>query len=217
MDSFQKSPFFSPPMSYSALGPVQGFPGGSEMNNRPANAGDTGVIPGVGKISGEGRKPLQYSCLGNPMDRGACLWGLKRIRHDSATKPQPGDHAALSLLSPCVGTVLNYVWLCDPMDPPGSSVHGIFQARILEWVAISYSRGSSRPRDRTCVSHVSFTGRQNLYHHATWASFLSPPRLLSFLWSLIVSQLSYFFMTLTVWKTTGQASRTKFLNFCSSQ
>ena len=39
--------------------------------------------------------------------------------------------------------------LCDPMDCslPGSSVHGIFQAEILEWVAISFSRGSSRPRD----------------------------------------------------------------------
>ena len=44
--------------------------------------------------------------------------------------------------------------LCDPVDcsPPGSSVHGILQARILEWVAISSSRGSSRPRDRTCIS-----------------------------------------------------------------
>ena len=44
--------------------------------------------------------------------------------------------------------------LCDPMDysPPGSSVHGIFQARILEWIAISSSRGSSRPRDQTRVS-----------------------------------------------------------------
>ena len=42
---------------------------------------------------------------------------------------------------------------CDPMDcsPPGSSVHGISQARILEWVAISFSRESSRPRDRTWV------------------------------------------------------------------
>ena len=41
--------------------------------------------------------------------------------------------------------------LCDPMDcsPPGSPVHGISQARILEWVAISSSRGSSQPRDRT--------------------------------------------------------------------
>ena len=41
--------------------------------------------------------------------------------------------------------------LCNPMDSsqPGSSIHGIFQARILEWIAISFSRGSSRPRDRT--------------------------------------------------------------------
>ena len=47
--------------------------------------------------------------------------------------------------------------LCDPMDcsPPGSSVHGIFQTRILECVAISVSRGSSRPRDRTQVSHIA--------------------------------------------------------------
>ena len=44
--------------------------------------------------------------------------------------------------------------LCDSMycSPPGSSVHGIFQAKILEWVAISFSRGSSSPRDWTCVS-----------------------------------------------------------------
>ena len=43
--------------------------------------------------------------------------------------------------------------LCDPVDyrPPGSSVHGISQARILEWVAIFFSRGYSRPRDRTHV------------------------------------------------------------------
>ena len=39
--------------------------------------------------------------------------------------------------------------LCDPMDCslPGSSVHGIFQAIVLEWIAISFSRGSSQPRD----------------------------------------------------------------------
>ena len=44
-----------------------------------------------------------------------------------------------------------------PVDcsPPGSSIHGILQARILEWVAISFSRGSSRPRDRTQVSHIA--------------------------------------------------------------
>jgi len=49
--------------------------------------------------------------------------------------------------------------LCDPMDcsPPGFSVHKILQARILKWVAIPFSRGSSRPRDRTWVSCI--TGR----------------------------------------------------------
>ena len=58
----------------------------------------------------------------------------------------------------------------DPMDcrPTGSSVHGIFQARILEWVAISYSRGSSQPRNRTRDSFVCYTGRRILYHWATW-------------------------------------------------
>ena len=47
--------------------------------------------------------------------------------------------------------------LCHPMDcsPPGSSVHGILQARILEWVAILFSRGSSQPRDQTQVSHIA--------------------------------------------------------------
>ena len=47
--------------------------------------------------------------------------------------------------------------LCNPMDcsPPGSPIHGILQARTLEWVAISFSRGSSWPRDWTQVSHVA--------------------------------------------------------------
>ena len=58
--------------------------------------------------------------------------------------------------------------LCDPVDcnPPGSSVHEIFQARILKWVAISCSGGSSQPRGQTCISCVSCIGRQILYHCA---------------------------------------------------
>ena len=46
---------------------------------------------------------------------------------------------------------------CDPIDCnlPGSSVHGILQARMLEWVAISFSRGSSQPRNRTQVSYTA--------------------------------------------------------------
>ena len=56
--------------------------------------------------------------------------------------------------------------LCNLMDcsPLGSSAHGIFQARILESVAISFSRGSSQPGDRTHVSCVSCIGRQILSH-----------------------------------------------------
>ena len=47
--------------------------------------------------------------------------------------------------------------LCDPMDysPPGSSVHGILQTRILKWVVIPFSRGSSQPRDQTQVSRIA--------------------------------------------------------------
>ena len=47
--------------------------------------------------------------------------------------------------------------LCDPMDSnlPGSSVYGILQARILEWVAIPFSRGCSQSRDKTQVSHIA--------------------------------------------------------------
>ena len=54
----------------------------------------------------------------------------------------------------------------DAMDCslPGSSVHGILQARILEWIAIPSSRGSSKPRDQIHISYVSFIGRWVIYH-----------------------------------------------------
>ena len=56
--------------------------------------------------------------------------------------------------------------LCHPIDcnPPGSSVHGILQVRILEWVAVPSSRASSGPRDWVCISYVSWIGRWVLYH-----------------------------------------------------
>ena len=77
-------------------------------------------------------------------------------------------------LSIALALSFSRVWLfCDPMDcsPPGSSVHGILQAKILEWVAISFSRGSSWPRDQTLIFCIH---RQILYHWATWeAPYLS--------------------------------------------
>ena len=60
--------------------------------------------------------------------------------------------------------------LCDPMDCslPGSSVHGISQVRIQEWVAISFFKGFSQPRNRTYISCISCIGRWLLYHCTTW-------------------------------------------------
>ena len=65
----------------------------------------------------------------------------------------------------CAKLLQSCLTICNPMDCslPGSSVHGILQARILEWVAISYSRGSSQLKDQTHVSCVSYAGRQALY------------------------------------------------------
>ena len=57
----------------------------------------------------------------------------------------------------CVLSCFSLVWLCNPTDHswvPGSSVHGILQARILEWVAMPCSRGSSQPEDWTHISYV---------------------------------------------------------------
>ena len=105
--------------------------------------------------------PLQYSCLENSTDRGD--WqgivhgGHKELDMTRATEQtqlifsilcceisQYWDLLTFILLS-VSSAVGEWLILCDPMDcsPPGSSVHRILQARILEWVAIPFSRGSS--------------------------------------------------------------------------
>ena len=62
-----------------------------------------------------------------------------------------------------------------PWDFPGEPVHGISQARILEWVAISSFRGSSQPRDGTHFTCISCFGRQILDHCATWKAYFGGP------------------------------------------
>jgi len=70
--------------------------------------------------------------------------------------------------APCCYSLVakSHPTLCNPMDcyVPGSSVHGIFQARMLKWVAISFSRVFSWPRDQTCIFCI---GRRILYYWAT--------------------------------------------------
>ena len=79
----------------------------------------------------------------------------------SPAMPSPGSWQAVlenNTFSYCSCLVIKSCpTLCDPMDcsSPGSSVLGIRQARILEWIIISFSRGSSQPKNRNCVSSIS--------------------------------------------------------------
>ena len=75
-----------------------------------------------------------------------CLGGMAYVASAGSLQSSEGSEVAQSSLT-----------LFDPMDCslPGSSVHGIFQAKVLEWVAISFSRGSFQPRDRTWVSYTA--------------------------------------------------------------
>ena len=74
---------------------------------------------------------------------------------------EPCGFSTISGAARLVGTFVlvaqSCLTLCDPMDcsTPGSSVHGILQASMLEWVAMPFPRGSSQPRDRTQVSHTA--------------------------------------------------------------
>ena len=75
----------------------------------------------------------------------------------------------------CLLSRFSHVWFCDPTDcsPPGSSVHGILQARRLEWAAIFSSTGSSWPRDETRVSmSPALTSRFFTTSATTWMPYL---------------------------------------------
>ena len=90
---------------------------------------------------------------------------------------QPGTRCYYSWVCVCVCVCAHSIdqsclTLCNPMDCSlsGSSVQGSFQARILELVTISSSRGSFQSRDRICISCVSCISRQMFYHWVTWES-----------------------------------------------
>ena len=97
-------------------------------------------------------------------------------RLSDAEDGQIGDGLILLTFPPtrhhhtCVLSRFSRVWLCDPVDhsPPGSSVHRILQATVLEGVAVPSSRASSQRRERTRVVYISCTGRQVLHTSATW-------------------------------------------------
>ena len=83
-------------------------------------------------------------------------------KSEAGRKHMPPWHACV-----CACCHFSLVWLlCDPIhgSPPGSSIHGILQATILQWVAMPSSRGSPWPRDGICHSYISCIGRYILYH-----------------------------------------------------
>ena len=124
----------------------------------------TGILTGITWLNQRGRtlfpkslcwimfslkngNPLQYSCLENPMDRGA--WQAT-VHGVAGSWTCLSDYHSIEHLNCCCACLhQSCLTLCDPMDckPPGPSVHGILQASILEWVAIPFSRGSSWFKD----------------------------------------------------------------------
>ena len=114
----------------------------------------------LGKIEGRRRRRQQR------------MRGLDSIINSMDMNEQtPGDNEGQWSLS--AKSLQSCPTLWDPMDCslPGSSVSGILQARVLEWVAISSSRGSSWPRDWTLVSYVSCIGRQVFTTSTTWEAW----------------------------------------------
>ena len=110
--------------------------------------------------------PLQYSGLENSMD---C------IVHGVAKRQTQLSNFYFHFMLSC----FSCVWLCNPIDcsPPGSSVHGILQARILEWVSIPSSRWSSRPRDWTRVVSLTSPALANRFFttNSTWECIILIP------------------------------------------
>ena len=117
---------------------------------------------------------LQWIFLTQELNRGLlhCRQILYQLSYQGSPK-YPHRHYQFDLshlrhknLCVCSVAQLYLTLSCNPMDysPPGTSAHGIFQARILEWGAISSSKVSSRPRDQTCISFIACICRHILYH-----------------------------------------------------
>ena len=164
-----------------------GFPGSSAGKESACNAGDPSSIPGSGRSPGEGRDyPLQYPCAflvaqmvkNLPTIWETWVWSLgwedppwrQAWEPTLAWSGMAKKRSLASLVTKCFQH-------CDPIvwRPPGSSLHGIFQARILEWIAISYSITGVYLLYKCCVS-VCYTAKPTGY-----TVFIYPPLFISFL------------------------------------
>ena len=122
------------------------------------------LLPSVGQVPFEFLDSQSFNIIDAP-----CFF-TKPLEIVKAAYYREGDYVFPSHVQVC------WVSPCDPMDysPPSSSVHGILQARIREWVAMSSSRGSSRPKDWTHISFVYCIGSWVLYHKCHLGSPFHP-------------------------------------------
>ena len=109
------------------------------VKNVPANAGDMGSTPGSGRSPEENSNPLQYSCLDSHGQRS--LVGYSPRGHKESDTPVQLSTQNSTAAAAAAKSLQSCLTLCDPTDgsPPGSSIHRTLQARILEWVSISFS------------------------------------------------------------------------------
>ena len=149
-------------MIWNQIDVLRGFPGVSDGKESACNAGDLDSIPGLGRSPGEGNSySLQYSGPQSSMDRGAwqaTVYGVAKSWTRLSDFHFLSDVSSAWLSCMHAKLLQLYLTLLDPIDCslPGFSVHGILQARILEWFAMPSSRGSSWPRDQTCISCYSY-------------------------------------------------------------
>ena len=153
--------------------PVLGFPGGSAVKNPLASAGDAGLIPRLGKFPAGGTgNPLQYPCLGNPMDRGAwrvslspemLLGAPRRVQEQGKIimrNGSPRSHLPIGHLHPdvrCIQAVSQDSGACHPLLPlnralPCMEYYGIIKNLTLELNDISFPPEQLLVRIRTVPS-----------------------------------------------------------------
>ena len=144
---------------------VLSFFSGLAGKESACNVGDLGLIPGEGNGYPLTWSILAWRILWIEEPGGLQSMGSQRVRHSWATNVLWKDQVEKvednsrhnKMQSKGSGVTQSWLTLYDPMDCSlsGSSVHGIFQAKVLEWVAISFSRGSSQPRNRNRVSCIA--------------------------------------------------------------
>ena len=146
---------------------------------RSRNSRSGGILQGLlmsspttSQPSTSPKKPLKtwaviWDSLLSRCELRSCKLGIESHTHTCASQE---TLSGVECVCCCCSATKSRLTLCDPVDysPPVSSVHGVLQARILEWVTISFSRGFSWPRDWT---HVSCTGRWILYQWATMKTY----------------------------------------------